>query len=77
MTTFNYTTREINSNFKIKFYGTDSTGRKVNKLVGVRGLLQELGEELAQTLTDAAFNSMGDKFERKLRRGLKVTFYVH
>lgn len=43
----NYTVTEINRNFLIKVYGVDQEGNKVNKLVGVSGLLKLIGLELA------------------------------
>lgn len=75
MATLNYTTREINKNFKIKIYGLYD-GQKVNTLVGVRGLVGYVGDEaLVNRLLDRAFNSADDKCACKLRRGLKVSFY--
>jgi len=71
METLNYTTREINRNFKIKVYGMG-----INKAVGVRGFLTTVGDAaLANRLLDRAFNSSADKCDCKLRRGLRVTFY--
>lgn len=35
----NYTTKEINSNFKIKVAGRDESGAKINTLVGVSGAI--------------------------------------
>lgn len=76
MKTLNYSTSEINRNFKIKVFGIVN-GKKVNTLVGVSGLLRLLdgAVDLANRLLDRAFNSMDDKCVCKLRRGLKVTFY--
>lgn len=73
----NYTTREINSTFKIKVSGVNFSGAKLHKLVGVSGLIELIGVELANTLLKRAFNSTDDKCECKLRRGLKITFYIH
>lgn len=70
-----YSTKEINSNWKIKVSGNNN-GEKVNKLVGVSGLLAMIGEELAEKLLDRAFRDMYDICPCKLRRGLKVTFYA-
>lgn len=71
-----YTTREINKNFKIKVFGVID-GKKVNTLVGVSGLLRIIGDsELMGRLVDRAFRCMDDKCVCKLRRGVKVTFYV-
>ena len=71
-----YSSKEINRNFKIKVSGMYE-GSKINTLVGVRGLLRMVGDnELAQRLLDRAFNSMDDVCVCKLRRGIKISFYV-
>lgn len=77
MKTLNYTTSEINRNFKIKVFGIVN-GKKVNMLVGVSGLLRLLDNatDLTNRLLDRAFASTDDKCVCRLRRGLKVTFYV-
>lgn len=76
MKTLNYTTREINFNFKIKVSGINNE-KKVNTLVGVSGLLKMVGDdELVNRLLDRAFSSKEDKCVCKLRRGLKISFYV-
>ena len=77
MTTLNYTTRQINRNFKVKISGIYE-GKKVNTLVGVRGLVAMVNDiELTNRLLDRAFRTMEDKVVCKLRRGLKISFYVH
>lgn len=76
MATLNYTTREINKNFKIKVSG-QFEGHKVHTLVGVSGLLKIVGDiELTNRLLDRAFNSMNDCEVCKLRRGIKISFYA-
>lgn len=70
-----YTTKEINRNYKIKVAGLVD-GSKVNTLVGVSGLIGMVGVEMANKLLDRAFRCMEDKQVCKLRRGLKITFYV-
>lgn len=72
----NYTTKEINFNFRIKVAGIDANGKKINKLVGVAGLIKLIGIELTNKFIGRAFNSKDDKTICKLRRGLKITFYV-
>lgn len=72
----NFTTREINLNFLIKVFGIDENGKKVNKLVGVFGLIKMIGMELVNKFIARAFKSKDDKTVCKLRRGLKITFYV-
>lgn len=73
----NYSVTEINRNFLIKVYGVDENGKRINKLVGVSGLLKLIGVELAAKFIKKAFDRMLDKFICKLRRGLQITFYVH
>lgn len=76
MATLKYTTREINGNYKIKVSGLFD-GKKVNTLVGVSGFLKIVNDiELCNRLLDRAFACMDDKVVCKLRRGLKISFYV-
>jgi hypothetical protein len=76
-TELQYSTREINRNFKIKVYGYTEEGAKVDTLVGVSGLILLIGVELANKQIERAYKSGKDKCVCKLRRGLKVTYYVH
>ena len=77
MASLKYTTKEINRNYKIKVSGIYE-GSKVNTLVGVSGLLRMVGDiELTNRLLDRAFNDMTDCCVCKLRRGIRVSFYVH
>ena len=72
-----FTTREINRNFKIKVSGMYE-GKKLHTLVGVSGMLKLIGDiDLTNRLLDRAFNSREDKCSCKLRRGIRVDFYVH
>lgn len=72
----NYTTRQINKNYKIKVSGIYE-GSKINTLVGVSGLLKFVNDiELTNRLLDRAFSCMDDVCVCKLRRGLKISFYV-
>ena len=73
----NYSTKEINRTFKIKVNGINFEGDKLNIAVGVSGLINLVGVELANNLLDRAFDTKGDKCVCKLRRGLIVTFYYH
>lgn len=76
MATLKYTTREINANYKIKVSGLFD-GKKVNTLVGVSGFLKMVNDiELCNRLLDRAFNCLEDKCVCKLRRGIRVSFYV-
>lgn len=76
-TELQYSTSEINKNFKLKVFGYTDDGRKVDTLVGVSGLIRLIGVELANKQITRAFRSGADKCVCKLRRGLKVTYYVH
>ncbi len=73
--TLNYSSKMINRNFRIKVYGVDGNGNRINKLVGVAGLIALIGVELINRLLKRAFACMDDACYCKLRRGLKVTFY--
>lgn len=77
-TNLNYSTREINRNFKIKVTGYVD-GKKVNTLVGVSGLCRFLdgATDLINKILDRAFNSTSDKCVCKLRRGIQIHFYVY
>ena len=66
-----YTTKEINRNFRIKINGIVD-GKKVNKLVGVKGLIELIGVEKANKMLRRAFNGTDDKTVCKLRRGIKI-----
>ena len=72
-----HTVTEINRNWLIKVYGVDQNGNRINKLVGVSGLLELIGLELAAKFVARAFRALLDKVVCKLRRGLKITFYAH
>lgn len=75
-TTVYYTQqKEINRNFRIKINGIVD-GKKVNKLVGVKGLIELIGVEMANKMLRRAFNGTDDKTVCKLRRGIKISFYV-
>lgn len=72
----NYTSKEINRNYKIKVSGIYN-GEKVNTLVGVAGFIRMVGDiDLCNRLLDRAFDCMEDVQVCKLRRGLKISFYA-
>lgn len=71
----NYTTKEINSTFKIKVAGRTDDGVKLNTLVGVSGAIALIGDKMFGKLLDRAFASADDVCVCKLRRGLKFSFY--
>lgn len=72
----NYTTTYINANYRIKVFGINEDERKINTLVGVSGLVNLIGVDLANKLLARREKCMDDACVCKLRRGLKVTFYV-
>lgn len=71
-----FTTKFINSNFRIKVAGVDENGKKINTLMGVSGIVSLMGEELLFKFIQRAIDSMADSCACKLRRGIKVTLYV-
>lgn len=64
----------FNMHFRVKLTTpSDTRGR----LIGLRGFVTAVGNiELATRIYIAAFNSRGDKFQRRLRRGICFTFYA-
>lgn len=74
-TKLNYTTREINANYRIKVFGVEN-GQKLNTLVGVSGLLRLIGADLFNKFMERREKCMDDVCVCKLRRGLQVSFYV-
>jgi hypothetical protein len=67
-------TTYVNRNFRIKIFGIHE-GRKLNTLVGVSGLVDLVGEEIARRAVEKADMNMDDKFIWRLRRGIKITLY--
>lgn len=45
-----YDTTFINRNFLLKVYGVDSENKRINRLVGVSGLVGLIGTELTEKL---------------------------
>lgn len=74
MTTYNYSTSEINRDWRLKVHGMHN-GKKLNTLVGVSGMIEIFGVEFANKFTQRAYESMADVCTCKLRRGIKITFY--
>ena len=66
-----HSSKTINRNFLIKASGIDGEGKRINKLVGVAGLL----ELVADKFVIRAFECGLDCCRCKLRRGLRITFY--
>lgn len=70
-----YSTTQINRQFKIKISGTYN-GSKYHNLVGVTGLFKIVGKKNFNSMIERAFRLDQDyKCDCKLRSGLKVTFY--
>lgn len=67
-----HTSKFINKNFRIKVSGIDNEGNRINKLVGVSGLLNLIGETLADKFVTRALKAGLDKVKCRLRRGLRV-----
>lgn len=64
----------FNMNFRVKLTTTQDTR---GRLIGLRGFINAVGDiDLATRIYLAAYNSRGDKFTRRLRRGLCFTFYA-
>ena len=66
----------VNQNFRIKVFGRDENGKKINTLVGVSGITRLIGEELFYKFVQRALDCMLDVCVCKLRRGLQVSLYV-
>jgi hypothetical protein len=71
-----FSTKFINQNFRIKVFGHDENGKKINTLMGVSGIIRMIGEELFFKFVQRALDCMMDVCVCKLRRGLKVSLYV-
>lgn len=70
-----YDTTFINRNFLLKVYGIDGNNERINRLVGVSGLLELIGAELTEKFITRALSSKKDGVKCRLRRGLQVTLY--
>ncbi|MCI8997662.1 MAG: ribosomal large subunit pseudouridine synthase B [Muribaculaceae bacterium] len=73
--TLHFSSKFINRNFRLKVSGMDAFGNKINKLVGVAGMLALIGVEMFNKLLDRATRCLEDVCVCKLRRGLKISFY--
>ena len=74
--TMQYTTKFVNQNFRIKVYGRDENGKRINTLLGVSGIIRRIGVELFNKFIRRALECMQDVCVCKLRRGLQVSLYV-
>ena len=71
-----FTSKFINSNFRIKVWGKDNEGKKINTLVGVSGIIRLIGEELLNKFIKRALKSGLDACRCARRRGLVITLYA-
>ena len=71
-----FTTKFVNQNFRIKVFGRDENGKKINTLMGVSGIIRMIGEELFYKFVQRELDCMKDVCVCKLRRGLQVSLYV-
>ncbi len=71
-----FSSKFVNQNFRIKVFGRDENGKKINTLVGVSGIIRLIGEELFYKFVQRALDCMLDVCVCKLRRGLQVSLYV-
>ena len=71
-----FSSKFINANFRIKVFGYDEAGKKINTLMGVSGIIRLIGEELLFKFIQRALDCMQDVCVCKLRRGLQVSLYV-
>jgi len=76
MQNLNYSTKKINKSYLMKVSGNTENGY-VNKLVGVKGLLDLIGVERANKFIERAERCLGDKCVCKVYGGLQVSFYIH
>ena len=72
-----YSPTYINRNYLIKVYDFDNEGTRLNKLLGVSGLIALVCVELANKFINRAERDGKDCTVCKLRRGLKVSLYLH
>lgn len=71
-----FSSKFINQNFRIKVFGRDENGKKINTLMGVSGIIKLIGETLFFKFVQRALDCMRDVCVCKLRRGLQVSLYV-
>ena len=69
-----YSTKSINRNFRIKVNGIVD-GKKINKLVGVKGLIELIGVGMANKMLRHAFNAFGEYDAKTIRKAVLETGY--
>ena len=71
-----FSSKFINQNFRIKVFGYNENGKKINTLMGVSGIIKLIGETLFFKFVQRALDCMRDVCVCKLRRGLQISLYV-
>ena len=71
-----FSSKFVNANFRIKVFGVDENGKKINTLMGVSGIIRLIGEELFFKFVQRALDCMLDVCVCKHRRGLQVSLYI-
>ena len=72
----NYKPKQIVQDYLIKVYGYIN-GQRINKLLGVYGLVELVGYERANKMLDRAYACTGDVQRCKVYGGVQVSFYIH
>lgn len=67
-----HTSKFINKNFRIKVSGIDNEGNRINKLVGVSGLLNLIGETLADKFVTRALKAGLEKLSAAFVAGFAL-----
>ena len=72
----NYSPKQIVKDYIIKVYGW-MNGERLNKAVGVTGLVELIGYERANKMLTRAYACTGDVQRCKVYGGLQISFYIH
>ena len=72
----NYSPKQIVKDYIIKVYGW-MNGERLNKAVGVTGLVELIGYERANKMLNRAYACTGDVQRCKVYGGLQISFYIH
>lgn len=72
----NYEPKQIVQDYLIKVYGYIN-GQRINKLLGVYGLVELVGYERANKMLDRAYACTSDVQRCKVYGGVQVSFYIH
>lgn len=73
---FQHNVTFVNMNFKIKV-NIDSEYGRVSTLLGVSGLINLIGVDIANRIVDRALKSDKQVYKYRLRRGCTIRFYSH